>query len=112
MSSRGPSVCGCFILGRAVLSRFRERAAVWADAHLVPQWRKGWRFLSVQAAALNVAVLTAWASMSDDLKQALPAWLLPVLASGVLFIGAAGAFYNQKKLIQSATDAGADNVRP
>lgn len=89
----------------------RAHLTAWADAHLVPQWRKGWRFISVQAAALNVAVLTAWASMPDDLKQALPSWLLPALAGGVLFIGAAGAFYNQKKLIQSATDAGASNVR-
>lgn len=76
----------------------RAAAVAWCDAHLVPQWRKGWRFISVQASAVNAAVLVAWASMPDDLKSQLPSWLLPALAGFVLFIGAAGAFVNQKKL--------------
>lgn len=110
MSSRGPSVRGCFISGLSV--SIRARLTAWCDAHFVPQWRKGWRFLSVQAAALNIAVLTAWASMPDDLKTQLPPWLLPAIAGGVLFIGTAGAFYNQKKLLQSAAATGDKDVRP
>jgi len=34
----------------------------WLDKHLVPEWRKAWRFSSVQLAALIGAVVTAFAS--------------------------------------------------
>lgn len=74
------------------------RVTAWCDDHLVPQWRKGYKFISVQAAAINAAFLIAWASMPDDLKTALPSWLLPGIAGVVLAIGTIGAFINQKKL--------------
>ena len=34
----------------------------WLDKHLIPEWRKAWRFSSVQLAALIGAVVTAFAS--------------------------------------------------
>lgn len=76
----------------------RAQITAWADAHLVPEWRKGYKFISVQAAAINAAFLVAWASMPDDLKTQLPSWLLPFIAGVVLAIGTVGAFINQKKL--------------
>lgn len=76
----------------------RAEIVAWCDEHLVPEWRKGYKFISVKAAAINAAFLVAWASMPDDLKQALPSWLLPALAGFVLAIGTVGAFINQKKL--------------
>lgn len=77
----------------------RERLVRLADDRLVPHWRKGWHFISVRAAMLQASVLVAWATMPDDLKNALPSWLMPVIAGFVLFVGTAGAFFNQKKLI-------------
>lgn len=37
----------------------------WLDKHLVPEWRKAWSFLSVRAAGLFAAVVTAFASQPD-----------------------------------------------
>ncbi len=34
----------------------------WLDNHLVPEWRKAWKFSSVQLAALISAVVAAFAS--------------------------------------------------
>lgn len=75
-----------------------QRLTAIADEHLVPEWRKGWRFISVRAAALQAGVLIAWAQMPDDLKNALPHWLMPAIAGFVLFVGTCGAFLNQKNL--------------
>jgi hypothetical protein len=80
------------------------RAVAWADAHLVPEWRKAHRFISVRAAALNVALLATWATLPDDLKNYLPRWLLPVVALFILIVGTAGVMVNQKKLITDKPD--------
>lgn len=70
----------------------------WCDANLRADWRKGWRFISLRSAALQGALLIAWAQMPDDLKNALPSWLLPTIAGFCLFVGTAGVFYKQKGL--------------
>jgi hypothetical protein len=74
------------------------RLTGWADAHLVPQWRKAHHFLSIRAAALQGALLLAWAQMPDDMKQGLPSWLLPSIAIFVLVVGTMGVLVNQKSL--------------
>lgn len=79
-----------------------------ADRYLVPHWRKGWHFISVRAALLQASVLIAWAQMPDDLKNALPGWLMPSIAGFVLFVGTAGAFINQKALKKDHDDEPAD----
>lgn len=82
----------------------------WADAHLVPEWRKAHHFLSVRAAALNAAVLVTWVSLPDDLKSALPHWLIPSISMFALVVGVGGALTNQKSLkgnadVQSTVDS-------
>ena len=72
----------------------------WADTHLVPQWRKAHKFISIRAAALQAAILMGWAQMPDDFKTALPSWLLPALAGFCLFVGVVGVMTNQKKLLE------------
>ena len=37
----------------------------WLDKHLVPEWRKAWSFLSVRAAGLFAAVISAFAAQPD-----------------------------------------------
>jgi hypothetical protein len=83
----------------------RDRLTALADQHLVPYWRNGWHFLSVRAAMLQAAVLLAWAQMPDDLKTALPGWLMPAIAGFVLLVGTCGAFFNQKALMKDKPDA-------
>jgi hypothetical protein len=76
-----------------------NRATVWADAHLVPEWRKAHRFISVRSAALQAAILITWATLPDDMKTALPSWLLPCIAGFCLFVGTVGVMVNQKSLV-------------
>jgi hypothetical protein len=37
----------------------------WLDRHLVPEWRKAWSFLSVRAAGLFAATISALAAQPD-----------------------------------------------
>jgi len=37
----------------------------WLDKHLVPEWRKAWSFLSVRAAGLFAAIVSAFAAQPD-----------------------------------------------
>lgn len=74
---------------------FRATAVGWADAYLVPHWRHAYKFFSLQSAAVQAAVLVTWASMPDDMKQALPSWLLPAIAFFVLSIGVVGRMTKQ-----------------
>lgn len=73
-----------------------SRLSDWADAHLVPEWRQAYRFISVRAAALQAAVLVTWATLPDDLKSALPSWLIPGVAGFVLVVGVMGTMTKQK----------------
>lgn len=73
----------------------RKRAAAWADDHLIPQWRHAYKFFSIQSAALQMAVLMTWATLPDDLKSALPGWLLPCIAGFVLSVGVVGRMTHQ-----------------
>lgn len=79
---------------------------MWADAHLVPQWRHAYKFFSIQSAALQAAVLVTWATLPDDLKQALPPWLLPVIAGFVLVVGVIGRLTHQSENPSPLTKVG------
>lgn len=78
-----------------MLRAARAAAVAWADVHLIPHWRHAYKFFSIQSAALQAAVLVGWAQMPDDLKQALPSWLLPLLAGFVLAVGVIGRMTKQ-----------------
>lgn len=66
------------------------------EARLVDDARKSWRWISVRAMALDTAFLVTWATIPDDLKSALPSWLVPACASAVLVIGIVGRVIKQK----------------
>ncbi len=63
---------------------------------LVPEWRKAWRWFSMQSMALVVALLGSWAALPDDLKSGLPGWVVPSVSAAVLFFGMAGRLVKQK----------------
>lgn len=73
----------------------RARLVSWADNWLIPHWRHGLHFLSIQVAAFNVVFLASWAILPDDLKAALPSWLVPTAAVLVLLGGMAGRMVQQ-----------------
>jgi hypothetical protein len=62
---------------------------------LVHNWRFAWRFFSMQAMAINTAFLATWAVLPDDIKSALPSWLVPVAAVFLLVVGMAGRIIKQ-----------------
>lgn len=78
-----------------MLKAARAAIAAWADVHLIPHWRHAYKFFSVQSAAVQAAVLVGWAQMPDDMKQALPSWLLPGIAMFVLVVGVIGRMTKQ-----------------
>lgn len=67
----------------------------YLDDHLAPGWRKAYKWFSLQASAINVAFLVTWASMPDDIKTALPSWLVPAMAVFVLVVGMVGRMTKQ-----------------
>lgn len=57
---------------------------------------RAWRWLSMQAMAIDTAFLVVWATLPDDLKTALPSWLVPAMAVFVLLVGMIGRIVKQK----------------
>ncbi len=64
---------------------------------LVENWKGAWRWFSLQAMALVVAVQGAWAAMPDDLKQHFPTWLVTAVSVGLLLLGIGGRLVKQQK---------------
>ena len=63
----------------------------WLDGHLIPQWREGWRFFSVQLAAIAAAVMGSIAAAPDmllSLVAFLPhgGWLQIALIAAVVIV--------------------------
>lgn len=62
---------------------------------LIEDWRKAWRFLSVQAMGLNAAFLASWTVIPDDFKMNLPKWFMPVVVVSLLLTGIIGRIVKQ-----------------
>ncbi len=74
---------------------------------LIPNWRKAWRMISVQAMAAGAAVQAAWAALGDDMKSALGPDALKYVAYltiALLLIGMGGRVIKQKKVTKDETD--------
>jgi hypothetical protein len=65
---------------------------------LIDDWRKAWRWFSVQAMVLAGALQAAWLAVPDDLKQG---WLTDGYATMativLLFLGTVGRLVDQPK---------------
>lgn len=62
---------------------------------LIPQWRRAWRWFSVQAMALSIAVQGAWLAVPADLKLAVPDVWVTGSAIGLLVLGVLGRLVDQ-----------------
>ena len=64
---------------------------------IIEDARRAWRWFSVQAMALAVAVQGAWAAFGDDLKQNVPHWLVTTITLGLLAAGIGGRLVKQDR---------------
>jgi len=64
---------------------------------LLQDWKQAWKWFSMQAMAIVIVMLAAWAAMPDDLKDALPHWVVALIAATVLLLGIAGRLVDQSK---------------
>lgn len=62
---------------------------------LVKDWRRSWRWLSMQSMALSTALLASWAVLPDKLQDAIPHPWPAILAAGLLVLGMVGRLVDQ-----------------
>jgi hypothetical protein len=58
--------------------------------------KKAWRWFSVQAMALALAIQGAWEMVPDDMKAGIPPKLVTAVTVGLLLLGIAGRLVKQK----------------
>jgi hypothetical protein len=63
---------------------------------LIKEWKRAWRWFSVQAMVLSLALQGAWAALPDDLKSRIPAWLVAAVSVALLLLGIAGRLVRQR----------------
>lgn len=62
---------------------------------LVHDWKRAWRWFSVQAMIVSTAILSTWAVLPADLKAKLPDELGLYAAIATLVLGVAGRLVDQ-----------------
>jgi hypothetical protein len=62
---------------------------------LVDDWRKAWKYFSVQALALASAISFGWATYGDVIKQYIPERYMPWVIAVVALAGIAGRLVDQ-----------------
>lgn len=67
-----------------------------------PNWRQAWRWLSIHAMTLGLAVSAAWVAIPDDLRASVPGWSAASLTGVLMVLGILGRLVKQSD--KSATD--------
>lgn len=62
---------------------------------LIPDWRDAWRWFSVQAMTLAVALQGAWLAVPDDLRVTVPPLVAHGITIGLLVFGIVGRLIDQ-----------------
>ena len=65
---------------------------------LIPEWRKAWRMISVQAMTLAVAAQGAWAALPPELQSQMPDWGLKAITACILVLGIVGRLVKQDEV--------------
>jgi hypothetical protein len=63
---------------------------------LIDEWRAAWKFLSVQANVLGVAISSSYAVMYDQLKETVPPTVVATITGVVFVLGIIGRLTVQK----------------
>jgi hypothetical protein len=62
---------------------------------LVPDWRRSWRWISMQMMTAAVAVQGSWLAVPDDLKSTVPHGLVQWVTLALLLLGVGGRLVTQ-----------------
>lgn len=62
---------------------------------LVTEWRRAWRWFSVQAMALAAALQGAWVALPDDMRARLPGGVVAAATMLLLLLGIGGRLVKQ-----------------
>jgi hypothetical protein len=68
---------------------------------IVPDWRRAWRWFSVQAFAVIMAIPFVWMSLPDDVKGFLPEAAEPWVLAALAAIGLFGRLVDQNKATEA-----------
>jgi hypothetical protein len=52
----------------------------WIKAHLVEDVRDAWKWFSVQASAIAIALPVAWLALPEDFQNAIPGGVVTLMA--------------------------------
>lgn len=63
---------------------------------LVSDWRRAWRWLSVQSMSVTATFLIVWALIPEKMQDAFSPTELKVMAAGLLVFGIAGRLVKQE----------------
>lgn len=64
---------------------------------LVADWRKAWKWFSMQAFALIVAIPAVWVTLPDDVKAMMPSGWGPWVLTTIALCGMIGRMVDQNK---------------
>ena len=64
---------------------------------LIEDWRKAWRWFSVNAMVAAGAIQGAWLQVPDDMKAHIPSYLVSGATIAFLVLGIAGRLIKQDK---------------
>lgn len=65
---------------------------------LIPEWRKAWRMVSMQAQAIGLALCATYAQMYDQLKEAFPPMWMACITGAIFAFGMFGRLVKQDKV--------------
>ena len=74
---------------------------------LDPNWKQSWRWLSMHAMTLALAVQGAWLAVPDDLRQVVPQWASYAVTGVLLVAGLLGRLVDQSPKPDDTDEAGA-----
>lgn len=68
---------------------------MFTNLKLVENWKQGWKWISTNAMAINMMLLSSWMAMPDTFQQAMPVEVLLYIAITLLVLGFIGRFVDQ-----------------
>ena len=65
---------------------------------LIPEWKRAWRMVSVQAMTIANASLAAWVALPERLQDSIPIGYVIAFACTMLVVGVVGRLVKQEKV--------------